>query len=582
MTKHQTSKPRQRQRAYALVTVFMLVAIASAVLAGVMDWTLSTSRLNDRNNQYNTTLVASEAATEKVLSRMVRDYKNLGEASVYSSLDTYRTLVPNTTESPWWGQFEFNNASGTIGQTYVQRLSTTTFVPLESQYTGLSGFAASYRIISNARSLAPSLLDSTYSVLSAVQQDVQLASIPVFQYAIFYNTDMELNGCSTLYVRGRVHGNLNLHTGSSANQTFYSDVTLAGSIIHSSRYGYSTSGTVSYLGQKDTNVTTLSLPIGTNNTSAAVHAVIERPPAGEAVDSAMGRQRYYNKAELLILVTNSTVSVGLKNPFEATTNSIPWNQVTNFVSTNVVFTDQREGKSILTTEINVGKLITWAATNATVASKLGAGNPPNLLYIADERTTTGSQLTGVRLVNAQTLPSRGLTVATPNPIYTKGHFNQPTTSHLGTTNTSNTKPSSLIADAYTLLSANFNDSQSSSSYTVRIPSDTTVNAAIIAGNVLSTPSYYSGGVNNLARLLEKWSGYRYTLNGSIVCLFQSVKASAPFQLPGVYYSAPTRDINFDLNFLDQSKLPPGTPELRVLVRGRWLLPPPGVTNYAGL
>jgi hypothetical protein len=97
------------------------------------------------------------------------------------------------------------------------------------------------------------------------------------------------------------------------------------------------------------------------------------PPAGEDVDSAMGRQRYYNKAELLILVTNSSVTVGVKNPFDATTNNIPWNQVTNFISTNIVFTDQREGKSILTTEIDVGKFIAWATTNTTAAGKTIAG-----------------------------------------------------------------------------------------------------------------------------------------------------------------------------------------------------------------
>jgi hypothetical protein len=328
-------------------------------------------------------------------------------------------------------------------------------------------------------------------------------------------------------------------------------------------------------------VSALTLPIGTNNTSAAVHKIVERPPTGELPDSLMGRQRYYNKAELLILVSNSTVTVGIKNPFEATINDIPFDQTT-FIATNKTFTDQREGKVIVTTEIDIGKLITWAATNTTVVSELGAGNPPNLIYVSDERDTTSSQLTGVRLVNAQTLPSRGLTVATPNPIYTLGHFNQPNSSYLGTTNTSNTKPASLVSDAYTLLSSTFSDAASSGSYTSRDAVNTTVNAAIIAGNVLSSPSYYSGGINNLARLLEDWSGRRYTMNGSLVCLYQSFEATAPFQLPGVYYSAPTRDINFDLNFLDPGKLPPGTPELRTLVRGRWLLPPPGVTNYAGL
>jgi hypothetical protein len=88
-------------------------------------------------------------------------------------------------------------------------------------------------------------------------------------------------------------------------------------------------------------------------------------------------------------------------------------------------------------------------------------------------------------------------------------------------------------------------------------------------------------VNNLPRLLEHWSGKNYYLNGSLVCLFNSAEATAPFQNPGVYYSAPSRNINFDSNFLDASKLPPGTPALRALVRGKWVTPPANTTTYAG-
>ena len=93
---------------------------------------------------------------------------------------------------------------------------------------------------------------------------------------------------------------------------------------------------------------------------------------------------------------------------------------------------------------------------------------------------------------------------------------------------------------------------------------------------------YSGGVNNLPRLLEAWSGRTFTLNGSLVCLYNSAKATNIFQSPGVYYSAPTRNINFDQNLTDSTKLPPGTPRLRVIVRGKWTTPPPNTTTYTGI
>ena len=563
-----------RQEGYAILLVLFFSGVALLALAGVMDWTKTNGTLIYRDNQYYRSSGAAEAATEKVLTRMARDYKNQGEATVYSSIGTYSDLVPTTAESAAWGDFAFSDALGHNNRTYIGRTATTAYVPLASQYSGLFGFASTYRVISNVRESS-----SRFAFSSAVQQDVQLASIPIFQFAIFYSGDMELNGAATLNVRGRVHGNSHLYTGSTANQTFFSDVTVSGIVSNGARYGWTLGGTVTYSGQKDTNVGTLSLPIGTNNTPGAVREVLYTPPAGEDLASAMARERYYNKANLILLVSNSTVTVGLKNPYDATYTSVPWLACTNFVSTNKSFTDQREGKTIATTEIDVAKFTTWATTNSSVIAKFGAGNIPNLIYAADFRTETGSKIDGIRLVNGQTLPTSGLTVATPNPLYTLGHYNQPNAGYLGTTNTSNTKPASLVSDAYTLLSSSFTDGASSASYTTRNPGDTTVVAAVVTGNVPSAGTY-SGGVNNLPRLLENWTGHTFTLNGSLVCLYNSAKATAPFQNPGVYYSAPTRNINFDPNFYDPARLPPGTPTLRTLVRSKWSTPPPGSTTYA--
>ena len=57
-----------------------------------------------------------------------------------------------------------------------------------------------------------------------------------------------------------------------------------------------------------TNCQALTLPIGTTN----VHALIDMPPTGDDPNSALGQQRYYNKADLVLLVSNSTVTLTLK------------------------------------------------------------------------------------------------------------------------------------------------------------------------------------------------------------------------------------------------------------------------------
>ena len=90
---------------------------------------------------------------------------------------------------------------------------------------------------------------------------------------------------------------------------------------------------------------------------------------------------------------------------------------------------------------------------------------------------------------------------------------------------------------------------------------------------------------NLPRLLEDWgngsASVVLTLNTSIVNFFNSTRATAQFQQPGVYYYAPTRMFSFDQNFMNQAKLPPGTPILDVIQRTKWSTPPPNVTTYAG-
>jgi hypothetical protein len=155
----------------------------------------------------------------------------------------------------------------------------------------------------------------------------------------------------------------------------------------------------------------------------------------------------------------------------------------------------------------------------------------------------------------------------------------------GTTNTSHTVPASVVSDALTILSASWSDAKSFGSYgSKNNPQNTTINAAILTGVVYTTgtdSTTFSGGVHNLPRLLENWTGYTLTLNTSIVNLYNSVCATNQFQVPGNYYNAPNRQFSFDVNFTDPAKLPPGTPMLGVMQRNQWASPPPNSTTYAG-
>src|SRR5262249_20715307 len=116
------------------------------------------------------------------------------------------------------------------------------------------------------------------------------------------------------------------------------------------------------------------------------------------------------------------------------------------------------------------------------------------IYVNDTRSFSG-KLTAVRLSNGQFLPKDGLTVATARPLYIKGNFNAPDLT-VGSTNTSLTKPAAIAADAVTILSPNWNDAWTSgTALSTRTATNTTVNAAFLAGIVQTTSKnggHYSG------------------------------------------------------------------------------------------
>ena len=562
------TKSQLRTQGFALALTLVFGSLTLLVLASALGWSASNLRLNFRNNQYFRTVSAAEAATEGVISRLETDYLAGGEALVQTHLDLYRQAVPSPSENDLWANYRFSDHQGQTGRNLVQPVGVTEFRALSAQYKGLNGYAASFRIVSDA-----SEANTQFNVVAGVQQDVETATIPLFQFAIFYNMDLEINPGPQMTVNGPVHCNATIYCQPQDTLTFQSDVTAAGSLVSGKKPGdpvVRTPGTIVYQAEHDAGVSSLTVPVGTNNNPAVVRQVVEVPPANEPFNSDMGKQRYYNKADLIIKVTDSGVvaTSGVANNFGTT---IPSDQVAQFVNPNVTFFNKRENQTIQATQVDVAKLRQWDQTNSVLRSSLSFGTI-RTLYVADQRTQTGSTESGVRLINGETLLPQGLTVATPNPLYVKGNYNAPAADR-GTTNTAQTLPASLVADAITLLSPNWTDANSTAGLSARIASDTTVNAAFLAGIVPTVEGSYSGGVENFPRFLEDWSGSTFTYNGSMVVMFESIYATGQWRGTGStvgIYNPPNRNWAFDTNFRDPSKIPPGTPSACVLIRQNWV------------
>ena len=609
---------------YAILLTLFMAAVSITLLVSTMSRLNGDADLNARSGQYNASLFAAESAVERVVARMQYDYLNGGDSWITNNLSLYRNMYPGVDSaeaaatSNYWSNFQFFDAQGHANSTYISCISNKTWTAVQSQWAGLNGFTTVYRVLSNVRQTNGRFTNLT----NAVQEDIEFDSIPVFQFAVFYNGLMEYTWCATLAVNGRTHanGNIFISAASGNTLTFNTLVTTTGGVYQTNWDNHTAAsmgpthfatnnaaGTPGYT----TNVAVLQLPIGTNNTAAAVREVIQMPPAGEGTNSALANMRYYNKAGVVVLVSNTSVTVSVKTSitdtptnlveyFAPTNKYIPTNFPWLIISTNT-FTDFREiSKRVKATTIDVGVLKNWLPTNAFIASKFtaGSGQYPNIWYIADLRDQTSAELAAVRLTNGAVIPTNaatsgaptGWTLATPNPLYVQGHFNCYDPTKLATSDTSKTFPCSLVSDALTILSTSWNDSTSgaaSSTLGSRGATPTTVNAAVLTGVVYSNPTdwtdtnHFSGGVMNLPRLLEDWNGDTLTMNTSIVNLFDSIRATNQFKNPGYYYNAPTRQFTFDNNFTNYAKLPPGTPTVSVVNRSGWRVPPPNNVNYAG-
>jgi hypothetical protein len=166
----------------------------------------------------------------------------------------------------------------------------------------------------------------------------------------------------------------------------------------------------------------------------------------------------------------------------------------------------------------------------------------------------------------------GVTVASENPVYIQGNFNASTASQFGAVNEA---AAAVIADAVTLLSNAYTDArgfQNPTQLNNRPAATTYFRVAIAGGKNMTFPQPTSwnasadygtdGGVHNFLRYVENWSGITSNYKGSLVSFYYSRQAVGVFKCCTAVYSAPNRNYSFDTNFLDPSKLPPGTPRFQ--------------------
>ena len=560
------------RKGMVLPLVLTYATVFAAALAGLSEYASHTQRLVQSQQNYLKAFYLGEAATEKAVAAVQNYIATNGTVPDAATLTTI-TQTPNVSSS----YVTYSAASvGTITTAWSNKTLSA------GDYSGLSGSAETLTLSATTNDSVGGVDHST-----VVTQTLEVQLIPIFQFGVFYQEDLEILPGANLTFAGPVHTNGSLYVGNDSAGTstsFDSSITAYGDIIHGRKDGGSiASGAVnikdnngtyqpmlsggSWLDSNASDWSTESQSRWTTNVKSGVHgvkaltlpipaasnphALIERRLAGDSAQVQTQKMDY--KAHLRVIdgvVTNqagSTVELRYCSGGATYSGSCPGGQsVVNPIS-STTFKNFRENKTAYSTDIDIAKLNSSPAFQTLVSANNGV-----VLYFSDRRNTGSStKQDSVRLVNGSTLPTKGLTVASENPMYVKGDYN-----------TVSKKPSGLVSDAFNILSNAWSDANSTNTnLTGKTASNTTVQSAVITGNLDTTTGQYNGGFENIHRLHEKWSSKTLTFKGSVAVLYNSTVATGAWVYGGNYYTAPSRVWSFDTDLSSPSYTIPGLPSV---------------------
>ncbi len=542
MNRHALDKTNSRKGMVLVVCLILLLVVS---LIGIASISSSTSEMKISGNEIKQTgsFYAAESGLETAAASIISSYQTVGDPP-----------NPLPSGSIVDGNFRYDYATQDNGPAVQTSLN-------EGAYTGLYGLVKTFNINSTG-------IDSDRESSVTLRLVMQDALIPLFQFAVFYQNDLEIAPGPNMILGGRVHSNSNVYLESNANLNIDSYLTAAGNIFHGRKPGsgqIDATGNV-FIKDRNGNYQNMKSSDGSwldSRNSDWVDASMERwgglvedrdhgiselnmpvVSHGDATNfidrGASNTDSYENKAGLKFVDGQA-----LYRQSNGSWVNVTAALVAQGVIGSSIFKDGREAEDVHSLDLDIQRL------------SASGYYPPNGIIYGSLPTGSG-YLSAIRLKNAATLP-QALTVATNNPLYTIGNFN-----------TVAKKPAALLADALTILSGNWNDANSNQSLSMRQATATQVNASYLTGNTETGTGGqgYCGGLENLPRFLEKWDGVTFTWRGSAVDLWYSRQATGAWSY-GNYYTAPNRDWAFDPDLLDVTKLPPGTPMVNIVQRTAW-------------
>lgn len=478
-------------------------------------------------------------------------------------------------------------------------------IPLSERYGGLSAEESRFTAISeavNRNNLVEARLELTF----------RSRVVPMFQFAAFYNKDLEINPGPQMILNGPVHTNGDLYLNANNRLDIRGKITTTKTIFRGRKNEnlcnskninlFNPLTGIALVPNCSTRITVTPKMLTSYNGEVEMNVPVLVVPAPESLQPS-STQMYWKNADIrIVLQLTSTGNVSttyhssgieVRN-VDGSTDAIRTSALHGctsatsmlgggkaVASSNSLF-NRRENSLIRMLEVDMQTLLNCIHSTSLASTPLllngssvnDATHGGLVLYftVMGPRSNLANSYYGVRVRNGETLasslagapPVKGVTVVTDQAAYVRGEYNSPPAGdHLRI-------PAAFLSDTFQVLSNAWptNDYASSVALTNRNASHTTVNSAVLSGtdttgNIEGTGgqnlNLYNGGLENYPRFLEDWSGgITFTYRGSFVSLSKPSKSSGLWGASGVY-EPPNRVWDYDATFNSAEKLPPLAP-----------------------
>jgi hypothetical protein len=263
-------KGRHAERGAAMVTAILMLAIMSAIAMTVIAVVHTETKVAGSDLERTQAFYASAACIEKMTSDFSSLFARTSRPTA-TQLSGIATSPPDLSSEG----FTFPSQSLVLDSTTLAAMRAAQditngaypHVTIPSgPFTGLTASVAPYTLGCTAQSS---------SAVVSVTRQMNNYLIPIFQFGMFSNEDMEIHPGPQFTFNGRVHANGNLYL--NGNVKFLSKVTTAAEVVRDVlRNGGTHDGTVSF----DTGTIDVNLTVGSVNSGPNIAGSYPGSPTG--------------------------------------------------------------------------------------------------------------------------------------------------------------------------------------------------------------------------------------------------------------------------------------------------------------